>query len=179
MPKLNLGSGTDIRAGWVNLDSAKLPGVDVVHDIQKLPLPFKDGEFDVMLCRDILQHVDYTPILKDLYRILRPGGKLIIRVPHFTSKNNVIDPTHRSTFSVRTFDFFVRNAYKKRYYYFDFAFSKIELVKITFEHGSRIFFYNRLISLIVNMSRKSQDFYESTGFSRLFPAMNIEAVLIK
>ncbi|MBX4210680.1 class I SAM-dependent methyltransferase, partial [Candidatus Parcubacteria bacterium] len=107
MPKLNLGSGTDIRAGWVNLDSAKLPGVDVVHDIQKLPLPFKDGEFDIILCRDILQHVDYTPILKDLYRILRPGGKLIIRVPHFTSKNNVIDPTHRSTFSVRTFDFFV------------------------------------------------------------------------
>ena len=37
--KLHLGCGTDIRAGWVNLDCAKLPGVDIVHDLNVLPLP--------------------------------------------------------------------------------------------------------------------------------------------
>ena len=36
--KLNLGCGTEIKKGWVNLDSVALAGVDVVHDIEKLPL---------------------------------------------------------------------------------------------------------------------------------------------
>ena len=85
MKKLNLGSGKDIKQGWVNLDSAKLPGVDVVHDIEKLPLPFKDSEFDEILCQDVLEHIEYIPILKDIHRILKMGGKLKIRVPHFTN----------------------------------------------------------------------------------------------
>ena len=32
--RLNLGSGTHIRKGWINLDRSALPGVDVVHDIE-------------------------------------------------------------------------------------------------------------------------------------------------
>ena len=31
MKKLNLGAGTDIRKGYVNLDIVKLKGIDVVH----------------------------------------------------------------------------------------------------------------------------------------------------
>ena len=43
MKRLNLGSGTDIRKDWVNLDTAALEVVDVVHDINKLPLPFGES----------------------------------------------------------------------------------------------------------------------------------------
>lgn len=35
MKKLNLGLGTDIREGWINLDRSALPGVNVVHDIEQ------------------------------------------------------------------------------------------------------------------------------------------------
>lgn len=183
--KLNLGCGTDIKPrkdGWLNLDSAALPGVDIVHDIAALPLPFGDGEFDEILCRDIVEHMDnYAPILRDLYRILKKGGTLAIRVPHFTSKHNFIDPTHRRIFSVNTFDFFVHNSTlkKERAYYFDFAFSRIASCRITFEHTSRLFIYNHLVSALVNRSRASQMRYESTAFSRLFPAYNIEITLVK
>ena len=52
--KLNLGSGIDIRPGYVNLDVAALPGVDVVHDLAELPLPFETAAFDEVLCKDIL-----------------------------------------------------------------------------------------------------------------------------
>src|SRR3989339_1317786 len=122
--KLNLGCGNDIKQGWVNLDSAKLPGVNVVRNIEELPLPFGDGEFDEILANDILEHVEYVPVLKDIHRILKKGGKLTIRVPHFTSKTNFIDPTHKKRFSIETFDFFVSGTkrYRKRPYYFDFAF---------------------------------------------------------
>ena len=134
--KLNLGCGTDIREGWVNLDSAALPGVDVVHDINSLPLPFAADSFDEIVCQDILEHIaDYTPLLKELHRVLAPGGMLRVRVPHFTSKNNFSDPTHRRMFSSATFDFFTKGTrwHKARHYYFDFSFSSITELELTFE----------------------------------------------
>ncbi len=109
--KLNLGCGTDIKEGWVNLNIVQLPGVDVVHDIEKLPLPFADNSFDEILCQDILEHVEYIPVLKDIHRILASGGKVHIRVPHFTSRNNFTDPTHKKRFAVTTFDYFAKGTY--------------------------------------------------------------------
>ena len=179
--KLNLGCGTDIKDGWVNLDSAALPGVDVVHDIEKLPLPFADSSVDEVLCQDILEHVEYAPILKDLYRVLTPGGVLHIRVPHFTSKNNFIDPTHRRLFSINTFDFFAAGTklHDERPYYFDFHFSFVKHREIQFELSSRYFFLNRFVGRWVNKSPWRQEYYESTGLSRLFPAQNIHISLVK
>jgi SAM-dependent methyltransferase len=180
--KLNLGCGRDTKPGWVNLDSVNLPGVNVVHDIEKLPLPFADGEFDEILCHDIIEHLNnYIPLLKELWRILQPGGIILVRAPHFTSKTNFIDPTHRRLFSVDTFDFFLKNSplKLKRGYILDFAFSGIRSRRITFEAGSPLFFYNRFIAKIVNSSTRLQSFYESTLVSRLFPALNIEIILVK
>lgn len=183
--KLNLGCGIDIKKGWVNLDSAAIPGVDVVHDIEKLPLPFAAEEFDEILAQDVLEHIDYIPVLKDLHRILKKGGSLRIRVPHFTSKNNFADPTHKKSFSVSTWDFFVKSPAlsthieKERAYYFDFAFAKKVHCHITFEKSSRIFFYNRVCEWFFNLSPRMQSWYESTGMSREFPAENMTVELIK
>ncbi len=178
--KLNLGCGTDVKPGWVNLDSASLPGVDVVHDIEKLPFPFADNSFDEILCQDILEHIDYLPVLKELHRILASGGTLTVRVPHFTSRNTYLDPTHKKAFSIETFDFFTKHSlwHARRPYYFDFAFSS-SVKKILFERSSRIFFYNRFIERFVNKSPKRQSVYELTGLSRLFPAQNIVVMLVK
>jgi len=179
--KLNLGCGLDIRQGWVNVDSVNLPGVDIVCNIEKLPLPFPDEEFNEILCRDILEHTEYPPVLKDIHRILKRGGKLSIQVPHFTSKNNFVDPTHKKLFSVSTFDFFVEGTpiFEKHSYYFDFVYADILSSHITFERAPKVFFYNSLVEWIVNKSPRMQRFYESTGFSRIFPAENITVELTK
>ena len=57
--KLNLGCGNDIRPDYVNLDVADLEGVDVVHDLDQLPLPFDDESFREILCLDVFEHVDH------------------------------------------------------------------------------------------------------------------------
>src|SRR3989344_2342207 len=98
MKKLNLGSGKDIKDGWINLDSVKLPGVDVVHDIEKLLLPFANEEVDEILCQDILEHIEYIPVLKVVHRILKVESKLKTRVPHFIPKENFFDPTQKKDF---------------------------------------------------------------------------------
>lgn len=174
--RLNLGCGTDIRSGWVNLDSSPgIPGVDVVHDLDQLPLPFADGTFEYILAQDVLEHLaDPVATLRELHRILKPGGRLRIRVPHFTSRNNFIDPTHRTRFSIEWFDFFVTGTPRKaeRPYYFDFVFSRIADERVTFEGVSPWTLFNPLIDGFVNQSRRTRAGYER-GPLRVFPADNI------
>jgi SAM-dependent methyltransferase len=175
--RLNLGCGRDIRQGWVNLDCAGLPGVDVVHDLSCLPLPFDTGEFMNICAKDVLEHLDYIPLLRELHRILQPGGSLEIQVPHFTSAGNYIDPTHKRQFSIRTFEFFVAGCEFGRDYYFDFQFAQLAQRRLTFLGGP--LFWNKLVSPLVNSHPKVQQYYELTFLSRLFPAENIVIRLIK
>jgi len=180
--KLNLGCGTDIRPGWVNLDSSRaIPGVDVVHDLGNPLLPFADGTFDYILAQDVLEHLtDPVATLRELHRILNPGGRVRIRVPHFTSRNNFIDPTHRSRFAIEWFDFFVNGSRRRteRPYYFDFAFSRLVEERITFESVSFWTPFNPLVGWLVNLSRRSRIAYERT-ILRAVPADNIVVELQK
>ena len=45
MLKLNLGCANNILEGYVNLDAVKLPGVDIVQDLNKHPWKIKDNQF--------------------------------------------------------------------------------------------------------------------------------------
>jgi SAM-dependent methyltransferase len=177
--RLNLGCGTDVREGWVNLDVAPLPGVDVVHDLSELPLPFPDHRFREILAKDVLEHVDYIPVLRELHRVLAPSGRLHVVSPHFTSPAVWIDPTHRAAFSIDTLRFFAANGrFGSRSYYFDFAFSTVERARIVF-HRYRWQPWNYLVEPLVNASEGSQTYYEETALSRLFPAANVEVTLRK
>lgn len=52
---------------------------DVVLDIEKLDVP--DASYDVVICSHVLEHVDDVRALHELYRVLKPGGRLITMVP--------------------------------------------------------------------------------------------------
>ena len=175
--RLNIGCGKNPKQGWLNLDRATLPGVDIVHNIEKLPLPFADEEFDEICCNNVLEHTEYTPILKELHRILKPSGILTIEVPHFTSRNNYSDPTHKKLFAIDTFDFFVKGKTDKDYY-FDFHFGKINRRRIKFLKKG-FCWGNCMVEPLFNLSEKMQYIYESTFLSRMFPANNIFVELVK
>jgi len=176
--KLNLGCGNDIRKGWINLDIQEREGVDIIHDLNKLPLHFEDEIFDVVLCKDIFEHVKYFALISEIYRILKKGGILIIKVPHFTSKSNYLDPTHINTFSSRTFYYFVDDdefAYNRDAK----QFSKIK-TRIRFEGFDILIFriINKFLENWVNKSVRRQRFYERS-FLRIFPAFSLEVILKK
>jgi SAM-dependent methyltransferase len=47
-------------------------------------LPFRDGAFDVVLCEQVLEHLDDpAAALREIARVLRPGGLLVAGVPTF------------------------------------------------------------------------------------------------
>lgn len=56
------------------------PLADLSFDVQQIPLP--DNTYDVILCNHVLEHVpDDLQALRELYRILKPGGWAIMQVP--------------------------------------------------------------------------------------------------
>ncbi len=56
------------------------PLADVKADICDLPFP--DNSFDVILCNHVLEHIpDDLGAMKELYRILKPGGWGIFQIP--------------------------------------------------------------------------------------------------
>lgn len=56
------------------------PLADIKADICNLP--FKDNEFDVILCNHVLEHIpDDTKAMQELYRVLKKGGMGIFQIP--------------------------------------------------------------------------------------------------
>ena len=56
------------------------PLADVKADI--CDLPFEDDSFDVILCNHVLEHIpDDTQAMKELFRIMKPGGWGILQIP--------------------------------------------------------------------------------------------------
>jgi 2-polyprenyl-3-methyl-5-hydroxy-6-metoxy-1,4-benzoquinol methylase len=50
------------------------------------PFPFEDGSFDVVMAIEILEHLENPrAFLRELARILRPGGTAIVSTPNLTS----------------------------------------------------------------------------------------------
>jgi SAM-dependent methyltransferase len=59
-----------------------------VHQIDGGPTPFQDGAFDQVVILDFLEHVpDDRGFAKELGRIVRPGGRVIINVPHLKPRS--------------------------------------------------------------------------------------------
>lgn len=63
------------------------PELDYVGDIQNMPLPSQS--FDTVLSFEVIEHVpDPRKALAEIYRILKPGGKLVMSVPHLMYLHN-------------------------------------------------------------------------------------------
>jgi len=125
--KLNIGCGREAKEGYVNLDKAKIPGVDVVHDIDTFPWPFDDNSFDEVYGRDIIEHVkDLFKAMMEIKRICKNDAVVRLIVPYWHS-SGAFYPNHNYFFNVDSMKFFTE---EDRTYdsYLGFKLEKIELI---------------------------------------------------
>ena len=109
--KLDVGCGPYKRAGYIGVDVARQPGVDVLGDATRLP--FAEDCVDHIHTRNTLEHIPAIfDTLREFYRVGRNGAILEIMVPHFSSYEYWRDLTHIRPFSVFTFDHFDREKMK-------------------------------------------------------------------
>jgi len=68
-------------------------------------LPFKSASFDFIICSDLLEHLNNPKTaLKEIYRILKFGGKTLLKVPSWYFDLWLLTGDHHQIFSGRKLD---------------------------------------------------------------------------
>jgi SAM-dependent methyltransferase len=94
---LDIGCGTNKIPGAIGMDVNPRSAADVIHDLDDLPYPFSDNQFDEVIGRHVIEHVrDPMAVVTELHRITRPGGLVKLIAPHWTNPDFATDLTHRN-----------------------------------------------------------------------------------
>lgn len=102
--KINLGSGTDYKAGFVNIDKNRKTRADIYLDMEKQKLPFEKNSVDEIYCNHVIEHLINIPFaLQEMERVIKPSGKVILTIPHFNYLDFHADLTHRAFCTTKTF----------------------------------------------------------------------------
>ena len=86
--------------GYITAD-IESPLAKVKMDIHHIPFP--DNHFDALMCNHVLEHVESDfQALKELHRVLKPGGWAVLQVPFFfpltettLEDKTIVDPLER------------------------------------------------------------------------------------
>jgi SAM-dependent methyltransferase len=106
--RINIGCGRFPMAGWVNVDVDPAAQADVVHDLERFPYPFESASASEIMASHVVEHTsDPFATMKELARLLKPGGTLTVRVPHFS--RGMTHPDHRRGFDVTFPRYFARD----------------------------------------------------------------------
>jgi len=98
--RLDIGCGNNKTPGSTYLDVDPDAHPDILHDLNKFPYPIEENQFDEIIAKHIIEHLDHPQkFIEELARILKPGGTIFIETPHFTSYVAYSEPQHRLFYS--------------------------------------------------------------------------------
>ena len=110
LKKVELGGRMAAKDGYLTVD---LKDADVVCDLNGR-WPFEDSSVGVIRAIDTIEHlIDPTHTMKELYRVLAPGGWAFIQVPSTDGRGAFQDPTHVSFWNENSFFYYTKEFFNK------------------------------------------------------------------
>jgi len=106
---LDIGCGENKQKHFVGLDKRKLPGVDIVHDLEVFPYPLPDDCCHTIIGSHIVEHIKpwlMIDFMNELWRLCKPGGQLALAHPYGVNPLFVQDPTHCNPCSEATWQYY-------------------------------------------------------------------------
>lgn len=96
---IDLGGGSASQRNFINVDKKAGPNVDIVHDLETYPWPFPSNCANLLVASHIVEHIDprkdgFIKWMNEAWRILKPGGQMMVATPYAGSMGYWQDPTH-------------------------------------------------------------------------------------
>jgi SAM-dependent methyltransferase len=124
--KLVLGCGETRREGSLHIDQNELANPDIQHNLNTFPYPFEDHSVSHIEAFHIIEHLeDPFDVMRELHRILIPGGSVHIKVPHCS--RGFTHSQHKSGFDVSFPLYFSKAFTKSGYFGVDFDLQSMKL----------------------------------------------------
>lgn len=116
--RLDFGCGPHKRDGFQGVDVFGFVGVDYVLDVTRDPWPWADSSVEEAHASHFLEHLtnldgrfERVRFFNELWRVMKPGGKVSLVLPHWSSNRCYGDPTHKEPFSEMGF-FYLSRAWR-------------------------------------------------------------------
>ncbi len=123
--KLNLGCGQYPKEGYLNIDADPRSKADKIVDLGKFPYDLPINHFELVEADHLFEHLDdQIQVMKEIHRILKPGGILHMRVPHFSRGFTHWD--HKRGFDV-SYPLYFQKSFTGGYTGIDFNLKKMKL----------------------------------------------------
>jgi len=140
---------------------------DIVYDLNQFPYPFEDNSFDLIWCSHFLEHFEDLPkIMEECYRLLKPGGKIAINTPHFSSVEAYRHWQHCHYFAKGSFDFFCEDSHEWEFYNCHYRLA-----------DSKIFFDDLSNCLAIGLLANLFSWQYERRLAWIFPAASVYFVL--
>ncbi len=132
--RLNLGCGRNYLEEYVNADISPDVGADVVCDIEDC-VPFRTNTFDEVLAENVLTQIlsadSFVRVMNELWRITKPDGEILIRVPNAGHICSFQDPMDVRRFTDQTFTYMQKGHRRYENYGVHYGFKpfKVEMLE--------------------------------------------------
>ena len=156
--------------------------VDVQCVLPNILYDVPDNSIDLIYSSHFLEHIEsLEELMKQVNRILKPGGKMISIVPHFSNPYYHSDYTHKRPWGLYTLLYFSSDIFFKRNVprYYNLVDFKLLDIKLKFASPFRI--TNRLKIVwekLFNLNRRTMEIYEE-HFCWIIPCYEIRFVIEK
>lgn len=110
--KLDVGCGAHKQGPeWVGIDIQKLPGVDIIHDIETYPWPLPDNCVKIAVASHVAEHINPAKMgfihwMNEVWRVVKVGHQFMMSLPYAGSPGYWQDPTHVNPCNENTWCYF-------------------------------------------------------------------------